>query len=499
MEDLVLTTRLALIKRNLEQVARILDDAEGRDEELSRLKDHLLEAEGIMPRTGHVKDQLGYAEITLSSAKETLAHLEEIADEEVSKKDVSQKICQKVSEATGKIVEIEENLAQAKNEIKHINDRIGACKKDFKKVLSRRIKLHGQDVHEYLKDVQKNLKEEADEQIKEVNKIARDIPDAKTPKDLTPAWEEYTKKVFNPSKSLFAEYVDFLRGLALRDTGLDLGICRRADRLLSTITSSPLTIPARREAMMTVAQIIRVGFPEWTIWAVPMLAHDVGHIVAEREAKKSAERKTKDLFKRHPPSQTAPRRYLVNCLADAFATYTMGPAYACAALLLRFNPRLSGGKYSDAGRAYVILEMLDRAGGSFAASFREIHQLLQDQWSAALKQVGASPLPKSRRQTLDKWIDDFACFLPEKALAYDADSWSRAQTCAGLLLTGKIKVDQIPPTTDLRDVPNAAWKCRVDNPQQADRIREAAEDLWELVHQKTKRKGPKGNIPRTRP
>jgi hypothetical protein len=74
------------------------------------------------------------------------------------------------------------------------------------------------------------------------------------------AWEEFTKTVYTDSQPLFAEYVDLLSGLALRDTGsgfekFDKDIYRLADDLLSKWASDEsvdwgsVTIPAYLESL----------------------------------------------------------------------------------------------------------------------------------------------------------------------------------------------------------------------------------------------------------
>jgi hypothetical protein len=276
---------------------------------------------------------------------------------------------------------------------------------------------------------------------------------------LESAWEETAGE---KNQLIFSDYVDFLSGLALRDKGWDNSICQIADELIANLLQAkmwdPLTIPSSHGAV-TLAKIIRMGFPEWTIWGLPLAAHELGLVAVSVD----------DTLGSYIDDQAGDdeelRRQMQVCLADAFATCTMGPAYACAALLLRFNPRFAyEGRYDaldddtltqtfstvlkttlaqssagtsfdenivaslnlswksalketlsvrrvralpDAQRAHIILRVLDKmlaqcgAGASFD---RKIIEQLRDEWKLALEQ--AKPTGELGPQArLDTWVD----------------------------------------------------------------------------------------------
>src|SRR5215208_675247 len=96
---------------------------------------------------------------------------------------------------------------------------------------------------------------------------------------LENAWEEAGGE---KNQLIFSDYVDFLSGLALRDKGWDNSICQIADELIRSCGNllqakmwEALTIPSSHGAV-TLARIIRMGFPEWTIWGLPLAAHELG-------------------------------------------------------------------------------------------------------------------------------------------------------------------------------------------------------------------------------
>src|SRR5207244_7964566 len=139
---------------------------------------------------------------------------------------------------------------------------------------------------------------------------------------------------------VFSNYVEFLGGLALRGAGLDEGICRIADELMRSCGSfgpthwSALTIPASQEAM-TLARSIRVRFPEWTIWAVPLTAHELGQVVIREPGTPDFEKYVKRQF----PNAKTKQQHLRVLLADAFTTYVIGPASACSVIVLKLHPQ----------------------------------------------------------------------------------------------------------------------------------------------------------------
>jgi hypothetical protein len=107
------------------------------------------------------------------------------------------------------------------------------------------------------------------------------------PPDRAKIWAEYERLAYQDGEPLFGEYVDLLGGLALRNTGIDSGICAMADALIRRLhyvggrerLYHSVAVPARRGAPeRTMARIIRLGFPEWTVWAVPLAAHEYGHV-----------------------------------------------------------------------------------------------------------------------------------------------------------------------------------------------------------------------------
>jgi hypothetical protein len=333
-----------------------------------------------------------------------------------------------------------------------------------------------------------------DEIEETVEAVDNELARAEAEPNLTRAWADYRSTLDAKGTKLFTEYVDLLGGLALRQTGLDDGICAMADELIrgrgqiGTFNWNSLTIPAQREALEeTVAQIVRLGFPEWTIWALPLAAHEFGHVVARRDER------FRMIIERDPD-----RDQLVEMLvADAFATYVMGPAYACVAILMRLDPWAAAQR--DAGgltavRADVIFATLTlmRLADDPTLWIRE---LLAREWNEALKQVGApepevqaSPNGEPDVQTL---VRDVVGLIPKHR--FDPARWPTIERFAAALEQGTegVAAVDVNPEDEFRDVLNAAWAARLSAapPASVDDLAEAARELWEKIKGEQKPSG----------
>ncbi len=191
-------------------------------------------------------------------------------------------------------------------------------------------------------------------------------------------------------------------GLTLRDTGFDEDVCKMGDELikasLPTLSEEDwhsLTIPAHRESpAASPARIIRLGFPEWTIWALPLAAHEFGHVMAKQSKRLEA------LIMAGKPRKRG-TSYREEYAADAIATYTMGPAYACAAILLRFDPTSAyadqATQPADARRTHAVFTMLEWMNEKDGmASYRSVIDQLRKQWKVALDQAQPKVKPEQK-------------------------------------------------------------------------------------------------------
>jgi len=310
--------------------------------------------------------------------------------------------------------------------------------------------------------------------------------------DIKDAWEKYSS-VYEKSEDIFDECLDFLGGLAMRDRGMYKGICDLSDELMdrcdihTDVHWYSLTVPAQQEPMkVSSARIIRLRFPERTIWSLPLAAHQFGLLAVELKDE------WRHLVDAKAEDETEQLR-LKNLLSDGLATCLMGPAYACATILLSLDPLKACAEndehIADAERAYVVFAMLERLRkkGDVAESYEPIIQKLKDKWNAALQWLGPhGELKEADKEQLDDWIETiwqklFVKLLPGALYCPDEEGWRVAKEWHKQLLQKKSKSIQLKGDESLRDALNAAWLCRIKEPDRIREIEDEACDFCERI------------------
>jgi hypothetical protein len=264
--------------------------------------------------------------------------------------------------------------------------------------------------------------------------------------DLWPSYRELEGR----SRDLFNEYVDLVRGVALRALGFDRDLCRVADSIVREIGANfrwkSISIPSRVEYQrMSTGALIRLGFPDWTVWALPLVAHAFGHVVAERDKDLRA-----DLAKRSDVERTL--------VIDAFATTVMGPAFACAALLVRFDPAaIEAAGDLQAKRVATILDVLDDSERG-SGPVKGIVKTLRGAWEVAVQESGGVPLGPSELPAGAKALVRAASY----GVDFPADEWAGSvEPWAKDLRNGNVAAIQPKEYAGIRHLLNAAWRCRV--------------------------------------
>jgi hypothetical protein len=312
---------------------------------------------------------------------------------------------------------------------------------------------------------------------------------------LAEYWRQY-KLQSDECQRLLREYRAFLEGALLRSAGLDHGICDLADALLAQLARltvvdwSRFTIVAEDEFFAPMTDIIRVRYLHVSIWDLPVLAHEFGHFVTPKLLDRLRGTDPirdfrgeigREMAAAAPPSS---RRALVDQtlshldehIADAFALYALGPAFAATCLLLRFEPARAYEDTtehpSDGRRAYLLFTML----GLLSPDYGRITRVLRSIWDDNLACAGAPAMGAA-----DDWLDRLARRLVDlfDTLAakakFDAADWRRSvELSQVLLMPGREQeVGAITP----RDILNAAWVCRLDHPGETTKIGARALEL----------------------
>ena len=307
------------------------------------------------------------------------------------------------------------------------------------------------------------------------------------------AWKLYYRQVHAETQKLFRDYVDFLRGLATRDVLLDLSYCLLADKLIQAWSKEvSLTIPAMQEALQdTVARIVRLGFRDWSIWALPLVAREVGFAV-NSEGKRSEEL---GRIIEEQSAQGHSDMCLRDCVADMFATCAMGPAYCFAAVYFRLDPFSAGspaGDHSpDTERAEVIfatLEWMSRQTGEdlYGPTVRG----LRKKWERVLAQAGQQDtLAPERQAQLRQLVESLAEVVWRTAYSmFSAQSWSQAERLRDefeRVASGpaRLESESVKPNEQdaLTAVLNGAWLARWQTPPKEAKIADLAMEAFRYL------------------
>jgi hypothetical protein len=267
---------------------------------------------------------------------------------------------------------------------------------------------------------------------------------------------------------------------------------------------------------MTLARIIRLRFPEWTIWALPFTAHefwDMGpnnHFQGwlANEIKAAVEQRDQgclaDAFATYIQGGVEQRDQ--GCLADAFATYMMGPAYAYATIVLLLAPHMPfesrGDRPADDVRAHVILAMLKQMQtkyGALSPMYDDVCQQLAFAWNAAKEQAGAAgdePAQVADDIARANILVTALWNVLEKNVSapMTLEAWAQVNHLKKDLLAGSSS--DLPPGIELRQVLNAAWLARVDpQPDPTIDLTKAAEDLARKTIRSQAKPAPGGFLP----
>jgi hypothetical protein len=340
--------------------------------------------------------------------------------------------------------------------------------------------------------------------------------------DLTEerAWPSY-QKILARSELVFRECLDLLGGLALRDRSTDDQICQLADeliyecaqpsfRVLATMPSLALDLGDSLTSSM-LRRVASIRFPDWTLWTVPLVAHEYAYVMTELEevlrSYVSLEASAWSIEHRLDPGsddieeEIRAQNYARVLLADAFATFAMGPAYACAAVLLRLDPAYDGHRYrpSDSTRARMILGVLDEMDRTSMGAYTTILQFLTQRWDEISQLVPIAATAEAEDVLVPRRVSAYLQRkFKYKRTGYTPQGWAEARKWSKEW-QGSARRPTVPQDLDathsLRDALNAVWDCRVaftqkfespdDRDEAVDRVAEVGRDLCrEIVDRK---------------
>jgi hypothetical protein len=270
---------------------------------------------------------------------------------------------------------------------------------------------------------------------------------------------------------IFSELHAFLQAAEARRAERDGGLLRLADALLdelgdADVFKARITVLADREYFGSLAEMIRIKFPDTTIWTLPVVAHEFAHFLVT--SLRVDDRGAKDYpFERilDRAGNQAARRRLEELVADVCAAYLVGPAYAFTCVLLRWEPverqPLSTHPVAEV-RVDAVLRTLSAFSPVDAVSdpYRGPVEFIRSAWNAIPRPpADATDAAAPDRSLLEAAFEPLADLLRTWLPHVRYESFREAARLAPLL---RADTDGVPDGAwSLADVLNAAWLARL--------------------------------------
>jgi hypothetical protein len=276
------------------------------------------------------------------------------------------------------------------------------------------------------------------------------------------------------AQPLFAECLTVVEGGLVRGIGLDRGLCATADALLgelSRLSEVPwdrFTVLAEGESINDVADIIRLRFPEVGVWSVPVAAHELGHHVG-RTLAGEGDLMSSTLFTRAGRAGPRVEAHTHEQFADCYATYALGPAYPCACILQRFDPKTAfdaTDEHPDAARRVALcLFVLTRMDDDDLRPFADVIETLASAWQPMVEAAtGRTPSVEVDGDAVQ--AEQYWDVLEHAVPAARYRGWLRAKELTYRLLDEHARGGVPSADADnLRDAINAAWAARLSGPR----------------------------------
>jgi hypothetical protein len=260
-------------------------------------------------------------------------------------------------------------------------------------------------------------------------------------------------------------------------------------------------------------------YPEWTIWNLPLVVHEFGHVVIEDVpeldafAKKEAEAELPAASRyvaqprddverwRNEAILRAPLCRVRQLIADAFAVHTIGPSYACSLIMLRLNPiplDPAEGCPRDEERAVVATQMLRIMAEAVPKppDYTEIIARLEQEWAGVLDRSGVSSLSKAQHEDLVALVIRIKDLLHRvlvgtgyRTTLPGGGGWTTAYGWyAEWAEQAKANPNRLEPASNITqaskiyDALNAAWAYRIfANPRNLEPVAKATRETCEAI------------------
>jgi hypothetical protein len=274
---------------------------------------------------------------------------------------------------------------------------------------------------------------------------------------------------------VLSEVLALVLGALAREYGIDGGACAEADGFVAELAAlvdhrmARPTVPGDQEFVHRAIDVVRRRVPDHGLWDLPVMAHEVGHVVVTGLQTYDGRGDRLDRPAEVPLSRYSGmrRRQAEELFCDVFATYAAGPAYACTMLLHRLDPSADAVAGADAthpgpaSRAHACLWTLRRLRGN-GSRIGSPYDLFVTELSNAWRELqthapSAAHLNEEERVRLGA---DLAAYWNVLTTSLSTLRYEWTPRVAGV--AEHLRAGTAPPEGyRLADVLNAAWRMRL--------------------------------------
>jgi hypothetical protein len=317
-----------------------------------------------------------------------------------------------------------------------------------------------------LKRIQARFEIDLNRSVRRLSSLRDSVKQLPDDASLEGAWANL-EGIRRTTEPVLAECLAFIEGALTRAQGIDGGLCRLTDSMLYELSGrtdigwNRFTLLAGGEFVTGISDIVRIHFPDVTIWSLPIAAHEFGHYVAANLKDPTL----KSMIDRESRSSPQYGRHLNEFFSDLFAAYTMGPCFGLACLLARFSPASASQESPThptlAHRMWWIVEALRtieklRAGPPL---YQYITDQLEQSWRASVGAAGGTAeIGDQDARRLRRWLAEVLEAVDANLSGALYRGWLRAQELAEPLR--RKQMPSLTPNDRIPDVLNAAWLCR---------------------------------------
>lgn len=288
-------------------------------------------------------------------------------------------------------------------------------------------------------------------------------------------------------RKLFEFCLSYIGGVVARNTPEGERFCGTADALLDEVmTEAPFkyprcTILGDSSFYEGTTMVIRLSFPDYSVWSLPVAVHELGHYAMRRISDERDDFPFQEEFARIGGTEEEAARgraFLHEYLADLFAVYTLGPSYACTCLFHIFSPRdttaVEDGREhpSHRKRLHFIVQTLEEVNQQYQVGNGGFVEMFKKEWQQAWRAAGVEPQlddNEAGKLELLRWR------LYQKLDGYLSKAryggWGRAQRLAADFMSRQSPTQLLGPNDKLADVLNAAWAWRLGPGSRTDAAR----------------------------